>query len=135
MRSANPDGIVHIFEFDQRFAAYGPDFVHYDYNLAPNPDYLSQFSGYFDLVIADPPFLSEECIEKISLIIRKIAESDSGRIVLCSGQVVAGWAAKFLQLRQCAFHPEHERNLGNEFSSYANFDLDALIRCEDGVLG
>lgn len=127
VRSANATGIVHIFEYDHRFAAYGTDFVHYDYNLAAQPDYLREYEGVFDLVIADPPFLSEECIEKIAIIIRRLVKVDTGKIILCSGQVVAEWAEKFLQLHQCAFHPEHERNLGNEFSSYANFDLDDLL--------
>lgn len=131
VREANSSGIVHIFEFDNRFAAYGTDFVHYDYNLAIQSDYLSQFEGFFDLVIADPPFLSSECIEKMSLIIRRITKPDTGKIILCSGQVVAGWAEEFLQLKQTAFHPEHQRNLGNEFSSYANFNLDELIKSEN----
>lgn len=134
VRAANAaPGIVHIFEYDNRFAAYGSDFVHYDYNLAGQPEYLGHFDGYFDLVIADPPFLSAECIEKISTIIRRLVEPETGRIILCSGEVVADWADKFMNLRRCAFRPEHERNLGNEFTSYANFDLDELIakHCSD----
>lgn len=130
VRAANADGIVHLFEYDQRFSAYGSDFVQYDYNLANEPDYLSQFAGYFDLIIADPPFLSEECIEKISLIIKLLTKPTTGKILLCSGDVVEKWAQQFMQLQRCRFQPEHERNLGNAFASYANFDLDVLIAAD-----
>lgn len=127
IKAANADGTVHIFEYDKRFAAYGSDFVHYDYNKGSSADYMQEFSNSFDLVIADPPFLSEECIEKIGNIIKNIAKSN-GRIVLCSGMVVADWATKYIHLKKCEFEPQHERNLGNEFVSYANFELDEFIK-------
>ncbi|XP_055592886.1 protein-lysine N-methyltransferase CG9154 [Uranotaenia lowii] len=118
---------VTLFEFDDRFASIGPDFQHFDYNRAQEATYLDDFRESFDVLIADPPFLSEECIEKIGLIVRKLTKPDNSKIILCSGFAVRDWAKKFLNLDICKFEPEHERNLGNQFSSYANFDLDQIL--------
>lgn len=117
---------VTLFEYDQRFASIGEDFKHFDYNRATEDDYLEEYRKSFDLIIADPPFLSEECIEKMGIIVRKIAKDDC-KTVLCSGYAVKEWAKKFLGLDICKFEPQHERNLGNEFASYANFDLDSVL--------
>lgn len=127
MKAANPNGSVTLFEFDERFAAYGTDFVHYDYNRASESEYLQRFIGYFDLLIADPPFLAEECIEKLSIIVKRLLKNN-GKVILCSGEVVEGWAQHYMGLKKCHFEPEHERNLGNAFASYANFGLDEFIK-------
>lgn len=39
-------------------------------------------SNFYDLVIADPPFLSDECLTKTALTIKFLAKKD---IVLCTG--------------------------------------------------
>ncbi|XP_058121299.1 protein-lysine N-methyltransferase CG9154 [Anopheles ziemanni] len=117
---------VILFEFDERFTKYGERFRKYDYNKAYEPEYMDEFCHQFDLIIADPPFLSQECISKMGTIIKKIAKQD-GKVVLCSGAVVQDWAKEHLNLDLCDFRPEHERNLGNEFRSYANFDLDGIL--------
>ncbi|KAH8375109.1 hypothetical protein KR093_011650 [Drosophila rubida] len=116
---------VNIFEYDQRFVAYGSDFVHYDYNaIDGNPNYLSQHNNSYDLIIADPPFLSEECMTKMSKIVMNLQRNTDSKIVFCSGEVVDPWLTILLPIHKCRFHPEHERNLGNEFVSYANFNFD-----------
>uniref|UniRef100_A0A182K7R8 Protein-lysine N-methyltransferase n=1 Tax=Anopheles christyi TaxID=43041 RepID=A0A182K7R8_9DIPT len=115
-----------LFEFDERFASYGDNFQQYDYNRAFDLGYMDAFSNQFSLVIVDPPFLSEECIEKIGVIVKKITKHDA-KIILCSGAVVQDWAKKHLGVSMCEFRPDHERNLGNEFRSYANFDLDKVL--------
>jgi EEF1A lysine methyltransferase 1 len=117
---------VYLFEYDDRFAVYDQHFVQYDYTKASMSNYLDQHINQFDIIILDPPFLSEECIENMSKIIKKVATQDA-KIVLCSGKKVKDWAKTYLDLDQCKFEPEHERNLGNEFASYANFDLDEFI--------
>lgn len=127
IKSIHPNGVVRLFEYDERFAAIGDDFVYYDYSGIKNSDnYLNEFENYFDVIIADPPFLSEECIRNTALIIKKLQKNDTN-IIMCSGYITADWITKFLQLHQCKFRPEHERNLANEFCSYANFDLDSLL--------
>ncbi|XP_017079513.2 protein-lysine N-methyltransferase CG9154 [Drosophila eugracilis] len=120
---------VHIFEFDQRFEAYGTDFVHYDLNcIGSKPDYLKEHYHQYDLIVADPPFLSQECIAKTCEIISRLQRHPTGsKLVLCSGEVVEPWLTARLPVIKCSFRPEHERNLGNEFVSYANFNLDEYI--------
>ncbi|KAH8326016.1 hypothetical protein KR067_012636 [Drosophila pandora] len=120
---------VAIFEYDKRFEAYGTDFQHYDFNcIENNPDYLKEHHQQYDLIIADPPFLSQECISKMSEIIKKLQRiPDKSKLIFCSGEVVEPWLTACLAVHKCSFHPEHERNLGNQFVSYANFDLDNYI--------
>lgn len=118
---------VRLFEFDRRFSCYGQDFVFYDYNcVTGDPEYMNEHMQQFDIVLMDPPFLSEECISKLAQIVTKISKP-TAKLILCSGGVVEEWASKYLGLKKCRFQPEHERNLGNMFASYANFQLDDLI--------
>uniref|UniRef100_A0A182P8C5 Protein-lysine N-methyltransferase n=1 Tax=Anopheles epiroticus TaxID=199890 RepID=A0A182P8C5_9DIPT len=128
----NPNAVsiaAMLFEFDERFASYGDNFQQYDYNKAFDAGYMDAYASRFDLIIVDPPFLSEECIEKIGAIVKKISKQDT-KIVLCSGAVVQDWAKKYIGVSLCEFRPEHDRNLGNEFRSYANFDLDSILNKE-----
>lgn len=71
-----------LLEFDRRFAAYGDEFVFYDYNnpLCLPEDLLPQS---FDIVIADPPYLSEECLSKVALTVKHLTK---GKILLCTGK-------------------------------------------------
>lgn len=63
-------------------------------------------------------------MSKMSKIIRNLQRSPEAKIVFCSGEVVEPWLTASLPLHKCNFRPEHERNLGNEFVSYANFNFD-----------
>lgn len=127
IRKVNADGDVTLFEYDRRFSCYGADFVFYDYNNVSNdPEYMHDHLHQFDIVIMDPPFLAEECIVKLAQIVNKISKPNA-KLILCSGEVVEDWASKYIGLTKCNFRPEHERNLGNTFASYANFEMDDLI--------
>lgn len=117
---------IRLFEFDMRFSTFGDDFVYYDYKDECNESISKIYQRTFDILIADPPFLSEECIIKYSNFI-KVLQKDNSNVVLCSGQTVSGWIEEALHLHQCKFHPEHENNLANQFRCYANFDLDTLL--------
>lgn len=70
-----------VLEFDRRFAACGDDFVFYDYN-----DPLSLEARIpphsFDVVLADPPYLSKECLEKVARTIKYLSK---GKVLLCTG--------------------------------------------------
>lgn len=72
--------LVVLFEYDKRFAVYGSDFTFYDYNSPM--DIPKQFQKSFDIVVADPPFLSEECLDKTSQTIKFLAKD---KIILCTG--------------------------------------------------
>lgn len=76
---------VRVFEYDRRFAVYGDDFVFYDYNRPLDlPGDVA--AGSFDLVIADPPHLSEDCLRKTAETVKHLAR---GRILLCTGECSA----------------------------------------------
>ncbi|KAM9049401.1 EEF1A lysine methyltransferase 1 isoform 4-T4 [Megaptera novaeangliae] len=75
------DFSICIFEYDHRFAIYGEEFIFYDYNNPVDlPEKIAAHS--FDIVIADPPYLSEECLRKTSETIKYLTR---GKILLCTG--------------------------------------------------
>ena len=83
----------------------------------------------FDLVFADPPFLSDECLTKTAVTIRCFTSGGSKltpgicrylakephRLVLCTGEVMAELAKRLLDLNICSFLPDHSNNLANQF--------------------
>jgi 16S rRNA G966 N2-methylase RsmD len=81
-----------VFEFDPRFAMYGGDFVLYDYRSPL--DIPREMRESFDLVFADPPFLSEECLTKTAVTLKFLAKE---RIVLCTGAIMADLAHRLLR--------------------------------------
>lgn len=72
--------LVSLYEYDQRFAAYGQDFIFYDYKSPLSIP--RERNSYYDIVIADPPFLSEECLTKTAVTIKFLAKD---KIILCTG--------------------------------------------------
>ena len=73
-----------LLEYDRRFEIYGDNFVHYDYTKPLQlPDKFSE--NYFDIVVADPPYLSEECLEKVA---KTVAFLTRGKVLLCTGMYV-----------------------------------------------
>ena len=72
-----------LLEYDRRFEIYGDNFVFYDYSKPLNlPEKLTEHS--FDMVVADPPFLSEECLRKTLETVSFLAK---GKILLCTGKL------------------------------------------------
>lgn len=73
---------VCLFEFDRRFAVYGEDFIFYDYSRPLDlPGDVAAHS--FDVVIADPPYLSADCLKKTAETVRYLTR---GKILLCTGE-------------------------------------------------
>lgn len=72
---------IYLFEYDKRFQElYNEQFIHYDYN---DPLKIPEsFSSYFDVVLVDPPYLSEECLEKTLKTVEFVAKD---KIILCTG--------------------------------------------------
>lgn len=87
---------------------------------------MNEFASSFDLIIADPPFLSEECLDKTSTIVKRLVK-DNGLIILNTGSVQREFAEKLLSLKESTYKPLHANNLANEFSSFANFDMDKFL--------
>jgi 16S rRNA G966 N2-methylase RsmD len=71
---------VSLFEFDKRFQKFGSDFVFYDYKSPL--DIPRELYEQFDVVFADPPFLSEECLTKTAVTMKFLAKK---KIILCTG--------------------------------------------------
>lgn len=136
---------VTIFEYDERFKTFGSDFVPYDYKFPLSIP--RDMSNSYDLVIADPPFLSDECLTKVAITIKFLAKKN---IILCTGilnkcnafisriynnyainyftgAIMADLAKRLLDVKICNFIPCHQNNLANEFSCYANFDFDKTL--------
>uniref|UniRef100_A0A8C1QPL1 EEF1A lysine methyltransferase 1 n=1 Tax=Cyprinus carpio TaxID=7962 RepID=A0A8C1QPL1_CYPCA len=123
LESARSDSVSAVLlEFDRRFAAYGDEFVFYDYNNSLClPEALLPQS--FDIVIADPPYLSEECLSKVALTIKYLTK---GKILLCTGAIMEELAGKLMDLKTCSFLPKHNHNLANEFRCYVNYESRLL---------
>ena len=111
---------VKVFEFDRRFSSYGSDFVFYDYKSPLSVPREERDS--YDVVFADPPFLSDECLTKTAMTMKYIGKQ---KMILCTGYVMAELADRLLSLKLCQFQPKHENNLANQFHCFANFDFDS----------
>uniref|UniRef100_A0A8C6UH05 EEF1A lysine methyltransferase 1 n=1 Tax=Neogobius melanostomus TaxID=47308 RepID=A0A8C6UH05_9GOBI len=71
---------VMVLEYDRRFASYGDDFIFYDYNQPlALPPHIQPHS--FDAVLADPPYLSHECLGKVAQTVRFLSK---GKVLLCT---------------------------------------------------
>lgn len=73
---------VTLFEYDERFAVFGHDFVLYDYRSPLNIP--RDKSSYYDIVLADPPFLSDECLTKTAVTVKYLTKKD---MLLCTGRL------------------------------------------------
>jgi len=74
------DCMIVCLEFDRRFSCFGDSFIFYDYN---EPVALpAELKQLFDLVVADPPFLSEECLHKTAQTVQYLTAK---KILLCTG--------------------------------------------------
>lgn len=71
-----------VLEYDRRFASYGDDFIFYDYN-EPLSFAANVAPRSFDVVLADPPYLSEECLSKVAETIKYLSK---GKVLLCTGE-------------------------------------------------
>ncbi|CAN7989229.1 unnamed protein product, partial [Ixodes hexagonus] len=110
---------VVLLEFDKRFECYGDEFVFYDYK---DPlGIRERWKGKCEVVVLDPPFLSEECLAKTSQTVKFL---NPKFMILCTGTVMEPHAQSLLGLRPCKFKPTHTRKLGNEFKCFANYDMD-----------
>uniref|UniRef100_A0AAY5L1E0 EEF1A lysine methyltransferase 1 n=1 Tax=Esox lucius TaxID=8010 RepID=A0AAY5L1E0_ESOLU len=111
-----------VLEYDRRFATYGQEFVFYDYNepLSLPEDVAPQS---FDIVLADPPYLSEECLTKVAQTVKYLAK---GKVLLCTGAIMEEHAEKLLGLKICRYIPKHNKNLANEFRCFTNYPSSLL---------
>ncbi|XP_045044050.2 EEF1A lysine methyltransferase 1 isoform X3 [Desmodus rotundus] len=97
LRELHKDLDVCVFEYDRRFAVYGEEFVFYDYNNPLDlPENIAAHS--FDIVIVDPPYLSEECLRKTSETVKYLARD---KILLCTALQRQENLKKVSHLQKC----------------------------------
>ncbi len=83
LRDMKPESMtLHVLEYDTRFEKFGNDFVFYDYNKPL--ELAKDMEHSCDLVVVDPPFLSEECLTKTAITVRFMAKE---KILLCTGTI------------------------------------------------
>lgn len=120
LKKTDPNISVQLLEYDKRFEQYGSDFIFYDYN---EPEELPPALKHaFRVVVADPPYLSKECLEKVAQTISYLAQPQKSYLLLLTGEVQKERAADLLGLHPCGFRPQHSNKLGNEFRLYTNYD-------------
>ncbi|KAG0003749.1 hypothetical protein BGZ65_001383 [Modicella reniformis] len=121
LMSMNPPNTnnLFLFEFDTRFDVYGRQFVHYDYSKPLEFRLSQELKGSVDMIIVDPPFLSEECLTKTLQTVRFLLRK-GGKVVLCTGLVMLK-IAKEDGLELTTFHPGHQNGLSNDFRCYVNY--------------
>lgn len=111
---------VQLLEYDKRFEQYGNEFTFYDYN---KPEELpSSLKHAHRIVVADPPYLSQDCLEKVAQTISFLLQPGESYLLLLTGAVQKDRAAELLGLRPCGFRPQHSSKLGNEFKLFTNYN-------------
>ncbi|KAJ0966357.1 hypothetical protein J5N97_027495 [Dioscorea zingiberensis] len=125
LKQIHPDISAQLLEYDNRFKQYGSDFTFYDYNQPE--DLPLELKHGFQIVVADPPYLSKECLEKVAQTISFLACPKEFYLLLLTGEVQQDRAAKLLNLHPCGFRPQHTNKLGNEFRLYTNYDPEGRL--------
>lgn len=127
IRKHYPDVSAHLFEIDTRFEVLG-DFSLYDYNepLAVPP----HLQHHFSVVVADPPYLAEECLSKTATTMRLLTKQpkEDLRFLLLTGAVMEHDALELLSMRPTGFLPEHSHKLGNDFLLYASSEPSFALK-------
>lgn len=115
---------ITLLEFDRRFATF-TNFHFWDYNeplkLPP------ELKNKFDVIVADPPFLSEDCFVKTCMAIKYLGV-ENGKVMFCTGAVQEEVASRVRpDLKRQKFEPKHKNNLSNNFALFANFNADQFV--------
>lgn len=80
--------MVKLFEYDGRFRSkFYKEFVPYDYRKPlAIPDL---YHKAFDLIVIDPPFLSDECLIKVAQTVRLLSRDSTTKLLICTGLIMA----------------------------------------------
>jgi len=109
-----------LFEIDTRFQFFGDQFIFYDYKYPVNIP--KKFYQAFDIIIADLPFLSDECLEKYSQTISFLSRNSCSCLLILTGAILEPLVhSRFANMRTLHFKPTHRNNLQNDFACFANY--------------
>jgi len=137
-----------VLEFDRRFAKWGVDFVFYDYKDASIPELPVDWRNSFNVVVCDPPFLTEECasatlkaavdtlgkklegdVEGSSSSSTSASSTKMCKVMFCTGEIMAETLTELSggSLKQSeTFVPQHASKLSNPFVLMTNFQTTTL---------
>lgn len=129
-----------VLEFDRRFAKWGADFVFYDYKDDSIPELPVDWKNSFDVVVCDPPFLTEDCAAAtLKAAVETLGKKPSStttstasptcKVMFCTGEIMEETLRKLSDgaLRKSeTFVPEHASKLSNPFVLMTNFDTTTL---------
>nr|CAB3498197.1 unnamed protein product [Digitaria exilis] len=83
LKKVDPGVPAQLLEYDERFGQYGGDFTFYDYN---RPEELPPAMKHaYRVVVADPPYLSKECLEKVAKTVSFLAQPEGSSLLLLTG--------------------------------------------------
>ncbi|KAJ2612113.1 Protein-lysine N-methyltransferase efm5 [Coemansia sp. RSA 1365] len=112
---------AYVFEFDERFALFKERFVHYDFNKPFHFARADKLKGSFKFIVADPPFLNEDCLSQTMKTVQFLA-ADNALVMINTGAVMEDLAKKLIGAQLTDFHPMHRGGLSNEFRCFSNFE-------------
>ena len=114
---------VALFEFDERFSIFKDAFNFYDLNKPLDIDKIHH--NKYDIIVADPPFLNEETIHKVSESMRLISNENSIKIFITGIQVEESIIKEFPELKLTNIKIEHDKKrLQNPFGFFCAIDLE-----------
>src|SRR5579859_3473700 len=104
---------IYLFEYDTRFSRLCPTestFIFYDFNNFLR--FPSSLKHSVDIILADPPFLSDECLTKTAVTVRALRKKHGARTMLCTGRKMEELVPKcFPGVVRTEFEPRHKGGL------------------------
>ncbi|KAJ2077961.1 Protein-lysine N-methyltransferase efm5 [Coemansia sp. RSA 988] len=116
---------AYVFEIDERFDLFKDKFVHYNFNKPLDFARAKKLKGKFKFIVADPPFLNEDCLSQTMKTVRFLA-ADDAMVMINTGAIMEDLAKKLIGARLTGFCPMHRGGLSNEFRCFATFEDDKL---------
>ena len=113
-----------LFEYDKRFSLFGEGFNFYDLNKPLEID--SKHHKKYDIIIADPPFLNKETVQKVAESMKLISNEGSMKIFITGLQVQDAVIGEFpeLKLRDNIKIEHDKQRLQNPFGLFCAVDLE-----------
>jgi predicted methyltransferase len=118
------DVIGLLYQFDEKFGVKNPNFFKYDFNKPE--DIPEKYNNYFDYVLIDPPFITEDVWAKYAKAVVKIAKKDQegkiiAKILLSSIDENEQLLKKLLNVSKKKYRPSIP-HLVYQYSFYANYE-------------
>jgi len=126
LKTRFPNHTCFLLEYDPRFAnTYPLRAFTYDYRVPEAiPEHLIHAA---DVVVVDPPFLSEECLVKMARTVQLVKKDIGAKVILCTGGVMKETAFRELDVQVTTFRPQHKGGLANDYRCYTNYESDIMV--------